>query len=44
MFELMPDRPDYDEYEAEQERLHLHYKRLQKEYERIEQEKEDELI
>ena len=44
MFELMPDRPDYDEYEAEQERLHRHYKRLQKEYERIEQEKEDELI
>lgn len=29
MFELAPDRPDFDEYEAEQERRHRHLKRLE---------------
>ena len=32
------------EYEAEQERIHRHNKRLQRKFERIEQENEDELI
>lgn len=37
MYEMMPDRPDWDEFEAEQERVHRHYKRLQREYERLEE-------
>jgi len=41
MLEIMPDRPDWDEYEAEQERVHRHNKWLQREYERREQEQED---
>lgn len=41
MLEIMPDRPDWDEYEAEQERVHRHNKRLQREYERREQEREE---
>ena len=36
MFDMMPDRPDWDEYEAEQERKHRHNKRIQREYERLE--------
>lgn len=36
MPEMMPDRPDWDEYEAEQEHIHRHNKRLQREYERLE--------
>lgn len=36
MFEMMPDRPDWDEFEAEQERVHRHNKRIQREYERLE--------
>ena len=44
MFEVMPDRPDWDEYEAEQERIHRHHKKMQREYERVEQENEDEFI
>ena len=36
MFEMMPDRPDWDEYEVEQERMRRHNKRLQREYERLE--------
>ena len=44
MYEMMPDRPDWDEYEAEQERIRRHNKRIQKEYERVEQENEDEFI
>ena len=36
MYEMMPDRPDWDEFEAEQERVHRHNKRLQREYERLE--------
>ena len=41
MLEIMPDRPDWDEYEAEQERAHRHNKRLQREYERREQGNEE---
>lgn len=36
MLELMPDRPGWDDYEAEQERIHRLHKRVQKEYERME--------
>lgn len=36
MREDVPDRPDYDEYEAEQEQVHRHNRRLQREYERME--------
>ena len=36
MFEMMPDRPDWDEFEAEQERVRRHNKRMQREYERLE--------
>ena len=41
MYEIVPDRPDWDEYEAEQERVHRHNKRMQREYERLEQEREE---
>lgn len=41
MTEFAPDRPDYDEYEAELERIHRHNKRWQREYERLEQEREE---
>lgn len=41
MPEIAPDRPDFDEYEAEQERMHRHNRRLQREYERLEQEREE---
>lgn len=41
MPEIAPDRPDFDEYEAEQERVHRHNRRLQREYERLEQEREE---
>lgn len=41
MLEQAPDRPDFDEYEAEQERVHRHNKRMQREYERLEQEREE---
>lgn len=41
MNEIAPDRPDWDEYEAEQERVHRHNKRMQREYERLEQEREE---
>ena len=45
MFEMMPDAPDWDEFEAEQERVHRRNKRLQREYERMEQEiEENEII
>lgn len=37
MYETAPDRPDWDEYEAEQERVHRHNRRLQREIERMEQ-------
>lgn len=36
MLEQAPDRPDFDEYEAEQERVHRHNKRIHREYERLE--------
>ena len=36
MFEIAPDRPDFDQFEAEQERVHRHNRRLQREYERLE--------
>lgn len=36
MYEIAPDRPDWDEFEAEQERVHRHNKRMQREYERLE--------
>ena len=36
MLEMMPDRPDWEEYEAEQNRVHKRNKRLQREYERLE--------
>ena len=36
MPEIAPNRPDWDEYEAEQERVHRHNKRMQREYERLE--------
>lgn len=36
MYEIAPERPDFDEYEAEQERVHRHNKRMQREYERME--------
>lgn len=41
MPEIAPDRPDYEEYEAEQERVHRHNRWLQREYERLEQEREE---
>lgn len=41
MPEIAPDRPDFDEYEAEQERMHRHNRRLQREYERLEQERDE---
>lgn len=41
MYEILPDRPDFDDYEAEQERVHRHNRRLQREYERLEQEREE---
>jgi hypothetical protein len=36
MFERMPDRPDWDEHEAEQSRMRHRNKRIQREYERLE--------
>ena len=36
MREEVPDRPDWDEYEAEQESIHRYFKRLGREYERME--------
>lgn len=36
MYELMLDRPDWDDYEVEQARVHRHNKRIQREYERLE--------
>ncbi len=43
MNEIAPDAPDWDEYEAEQVRMHRHNKRMAALYEReemIEEEKE----
>lgn len=37
MYEMMPDRPDWDEFEAEQKRIHHRNRRLQREYERLEE-------
>ena len=37
MLETMPDRPDWDEFETEQERIHRRNRRLQREYERLEE-------
>ena len=36
MPEMLLDRPDWDEYDAKQERIRRHNKRLQREYERLE--------
>ncbi|MGN0352427.1 MAG: hypothetical protein ACI4ES_12310 [Roseburia sp.] len=36
MIEQAPDRPDFDEYDAEMERVHRHNIRMQREYERLE--------
>lgn len=36
MYELMLDRPDWDEHEAELARVHRHNKKIQREYERLE--------
>ena len=36
MYEMMPDRPDWDDHEAERERIRRHNKRMQREYERLE--------
>lgn len=36
MIEIALDRPDFDQFEAEQERVHRHNRRLQREYERLE--------
>lgn len=41
MHEVAPDRPDYDEYEAEQARIHKRYKRIAHEME-LEDERMDE--
>ena len=41
MPEVAPDRMDWDEYEAEIERMHRHNKKMQREYERLEQEREE---
>lgn len=41
MNEIAPDRPDFNEYEAEMERVHRHNKRIQRDCERLEQEKEE---
>ena len=36
MREEAPDRPDWDEYEAAEERIRRHFRRLGREYERLE--------
>ena len=36
MPEMLQDRPDWDEHEAEQVRVHRRNKRIQREYERLE--------
>ncbi len=40
MIEQVPDRPDWDEYDAERERIHRHNIKMARRYERAEQEAE----
>ncbi len=44
MYELVSDRPDFDEYEAELARVRRLNRRMRLEFERSEQEREDEFI
>ena len=44
MYEIVPDEPDWDEYEAEQTRIHRHNKRIAAMYEREEIIREEEGI
>lgn len=44
MYELVPDRPDFDEYDAELARVRRLNRRMRLEFERAEQEGEDEFI
>lgn len=44
MYELVPDRPDFYEYEAKLARVRRLNRRMRLEFERAEQEREDEFI
>lgn len=44
MIEIVPDTPDWDEYEAEQARIHRHNKRMAVMHEREEMIREEEEI
>jgi hypothetical protein len=44
MYEIVPDEPDWDEYEVEQARIHRHNKRIATMYEREEIIREEEEI